>query len=275
MPSDTAENDFFRPLDLPDGYDSLAKSLTATDCTIHGGNTSAGLSLVSGAAEVALKDSTTSVSQGFEYAMIDNEVPSLLPMFEGSNSQEGSLGGYSSIGDLALLTSLTPVVSPNSFGARVVSSALPSAPTNVPCPTPPAAPSLPLLKPAPERQKSATRHSTTYPCSVCGKVFNQSGNLSRHKVVHTGERSFKCDICGKGFTQKSHVRTHQSVHTGVKAFQCTLCDKSFSQLGHLNGHLERHLKLKKANNSGQTRSVPLPSPPTAESGPLSSGSAHA
>lgn len=79
-----------------------------------------------------------------------------------------------------------------------------------------------------------------YACEVCGKSFSQSGNLNRHKVVHSRIRPFQCDICGKGFSQKGHVRTHQTVHTGVKAYQCHICEKKFSQLGHLNGHIDRH-----------------------------------
>lgn len=87
------------------------------------------------------------------------------------------------------------------------------------------------------------KYTAKYRCGTCGKVFNQSGNLNRHRVVHTRERPFKCTICGKGFSQKSHVRTHQTVHTGVKAFQCNYCPKRFSQLGHLNGHIERHRRV--------------------------------
>eukprot|EP00039_Didymoeca_costata_P001621 m.53855 g.53855 ORF g.53855 m.53855 type:complete len:349 (+) comp10884_c0_seq3:245-1291(+) len=110
-----------------------------------------------------------------------------------------------------------------------------------------------VLAPIPVPFKSRTSSSSTssspegkysakYQCDICGKIFNQSGNLNRHRVVHTRERPFKCQICGKGFSQKSHVRTHQTVHTGLKAFECKYCDKKFSQLGHLNGHLERHRK---------------------------------
>ena len=88
--------------------------------------------------------------------------------------------------------------------------------------------------------KERSKLGKKYVCPVCGKSFNQSGNLNRHRVVHTKERPFRCNICGKGFSQKSHVRTHQTVHTGVKAFECHICRKRFSQLGHLNGHLDRH-----------------------------------
>jgi len=51
-------------------------------------------------------------------------------------------------------------------------------------------------------------------CEVCGKSFNQSGNLSRHRAVHSKARPFKCPTCGKGFAQKSHVKTHMTVHDG-------------------------------------------------------------
>lgn len=95
-----------------------------------------------------------------------------------------------------------------------------------------------------------------YECTICGKCFNQSGNLNRHRVVHSKERQFKCDICGKGFSQKSHVRTHQTVHTGIKAFECDVCHKRFSQLGHLNGHIDRHKKALAAAGSTKLANAP-------------------
>jgi len=79
-------------------------------------------------------------------------------------------------------------------------------------------------------------------CKICGKKFNQPGNLSRHYAVHSQTRPFRCNVCGKGFTQKSHVKTHQTVHTGEKPYQCHSCFKRFSQLGHLKSHLRVHVR---------------------------------
>eukprot|EP00041_Stephanoeca_diplocostata_P028706 m.828758 g.828758 ORF g.828758 m.828758 type:complete len:479 (-) comp23421_c0_seq10:242-1678(-) len=79
-----------------------------------------------------------------------------------------------------------------------------------------------------------------FKCEYCDKCFSQSGNLSRHRVIHMKIRPFKCEECGKGFTQKSHLKTHCNVHTGLKKFQCQICDKRFSQLGHLKTHVGIH-----------------------------------
>lgn len=79
-------------------------------------------------------------------------------------------------------------------------------------------------------------------CNVCGKMFNQPGNLSRHLMVHSQNKPFKCNICGKSFSQRSHVKTHMAVHTGEKPFKCQVCFKKFSQMGHLKSHLQMHVR---------------------------------
>ena len=50
-------------------------------------------------------------------------------------------------------------------------------------------------------------------CSICGKNFFKSNDLTRHIRVHTGERPYKCDVCFKRFSRKyilkCHLRTHR------------------------------------------------------------------
>ena len=41
-----------------------------------------------------------------------------------------------------------------------------------------------------------------FACPQCGKRFTQSGNLARHRMVHTQEKPFPCTQCSKRFSQK-------------------------------------------------------------------------
>ena len=45
-------------------------------------------------------------------------------------------------------------------------------------------------------------------CQYCSKGFLNRSQLSRHMVVHTGERPWKCGRCGKTFQQKAHLTGH-------------------------------------------------------------------
>ena len=51
-------------------------------------------------------------------------------------------------------------------------------------------------------------------CSLCGKLFNNEGEMLRHLRTHLKFKTWACDTCDKIFYKKedsiSHMRTHQS-----------------------------------------------------------------
>ena len=42
-------------------------------------------------------------------------------------------------------------------------------------------------------------------CGVCGKVFNNSSALAKHKLTHSDERKYSCQICSKAFKRQDHL----------------------------------------------------------------------
>nr|XP_029136614.1 zinc finger protein 320-like [Labrus bergylta] len=67
---------------------------------------------------------------------------------------------------------------------------------------------------------SAVRRRTTkrlmfkkgFLCPYCGKYFERSGHLERHKMIHTGEKPYRCEICGRRFNQKCSLKEHMKIH---------------------------------------------------------------
>ncbi|KAL4218006.1 nucleic acid-templated transcription [Mactra antiquata] len=49
---------------------------------------------------------------------------------------------------------------------------------------------------------------TIYRCLYCDKVIPHKNNMTRHVLIHTGERPYECQICQKKFNQKSVLKTH-------------------------------------------------------------------
>ncbi|XP_077322421.1 uncharacterized protein LOC143956163 isoform X23 [Lithobates pipiens] len=84
------------------------------------------------------------------------------------------------------------------------------------------------------------RGDNLFPCSECGKCFNQKEALTRHQIIHTGELPYSCSECGKSFNRQEVLVRHQRIHMGERPYSCSECGKSFTQKGALVDHQRIH-----------------------------------
>ncbi|XP_029440296.1 zinc finger protein 497-like, partial [Rhinatrema bivittatum] len=115
-------------------------------------------------------------------------------------------------------------------------------------------------------RKHAVIHTGAKPfrCTVCGQRFRQATHLERHYLIHTGERPFPCPVCGKGFRDTSDLLKHQRVHTGEKPYQCPICQKRFKHLHNARVHHQRHAAASAAEGEAEEAAPAEPQGGTGE-----------
>uniref|UniRef100_UPI0037E97164 zinc finger protein 678-like isoform X1 n=1 Tax=Semicossyphus pulcher TaxID=241346 RepID=UPI0037E97164 len=84
--------------------------------------------------------------------------------------------------------------------------------------------------------KRPKNNKKSHSCSECGKTFNKKRNMTRHMIIHTGDKPFSCSECGKRFTSKPFLKLHLANHRGEKPFSCSECGKRFSWHHQLKKH---------------------------------------
>lgn len=75
-------------------------------------------------------------------------------------------------------------------------------------------------------------------CEFCGKVFNHTGDLNKHRRRHTGEHPYPCPQCHKRFSHVSNLLRHQKIHSGETLHQCATCARKFSRKDKMVNHIK-------------------------------------
>ncbi|XP_024938001.1 gastrula zinc finger protein XlCGF67.1-like [Cephus cinctus] len=83
-----------------------------------------------------------------------------------------------------------------------------------------------------------------YKCSVCGKAFKRSSEVTSHMQIHQGIK-YTCEICNFTTTNKVSLRTHnRRVHQKDFRYHCEQCTKGFMSNYDLEDHKASHLGTK-------------------------------
>ncbi|XP_053739021.1 zinc finger and BTB domain-containing protein 41 [Synchiropus splendidus] len=84
-------------------------------------------------------------------------------------------------------------------------------------------------------------HLGPFPCGICGRQFNDTGNLKRHiECTHGGKRKWTCGICGKSVRERTTLKEHMRIHSGEKPHLCSICGQSFRHGSSYRLHLRVH-----------------------------------
>ncbi|XP_017558967.1 zinc finger and BTB domain-containing protein 41 [Pygocentrus nattereri] len=84
-------------------------------------------------------------------------------------------------------------------------------------------------------------HLGPFPCDICGRQFNDTGNRKRHiECTHGGKRKWTCYLCGKSVRERTTLREHLRIHSGEKPHLCSICGQSFRHGSSYRLHLRVH-----------------------------------
>lgn len=92
----------------------------------------------------------------------------------------------------------------------------------------------------------------------CGRKFDSKGKLSRHRTIHTKEKSAQCIKCHRVLTRRDHLKCHDlTFHAEDKPLRCLhdSCDKKFAGLSLLMAHMRK--VHKKKNKKTETLTCPV------------------
>ena len=84
------------------------------------------------------------------------------------------------------------------------------------------------------------KREKSHGCRLCAYLCTSAKDLSRHMLVHTGEKPFICKQCEYKCTTNGDLKRHMLTHSGEKPFTCMQCEFSCKTAGDLKVHMLKH-----------------------------------
>ena len=79
-----------------------------------------------------------------------------------------------------------------------------------------------------KRGKGGVGGKLVFECTLWGKAFSSSNDLTRHERTHSGDRPYANTTCGQTFSVSSNLTKHMRTHSGDCPYACTTCCMAFS-----------------------------------------------